>query len=479
MAYKTLISSIVVLMLCISLYSAVELYDYDESEELLAEYDELFWENKLSLTKAKKLNIIYYNDFNKNYNNRLYLLSQAEKLNSYFNLKEKESGRIFIDYHTSNWQFGFGNFKPTFGLGNSYSPTHKHRFIPKVTSHSPRDLQGAFGSYQNDYLQLNLFHSSTQINYRTNKEGANYLTYSADNQSKYIQSGLIITYILNSLELNFMSVLLDNEVEITQFHNKKSLFLLTTNIGYETDNLVLDYELTSHHDEYDHAAKIAFSQGDFSTTWNYKNLSKHSLNWINSGISNRYNSDAVIYSGENKLHLFNTDIQLGSTLKTPKDSNFWRTNVYCKLNIRQRLEYRISQDRFRDSYDANKRRYSHRIKANLFNYDSSSLNFTYSLHNKTYQTGVANMYQLDFKYKLSWATLKLNLKVLDNYKDEELVQDSESAVIATFYEFKEDAIISGEIKTKELHHFTLRSVLTKSLYHRRTDSLKLEVSYLL
>lgn len=479
MAYKSLISSIVALMLSITLYGAVELYDYEESEELLAEYDELFWESKLLLTEDKKLKITYYNDFNQKLKNRLYLLSQAEKIDSYFNIKEKESGRIFIDYHTSNWQVGFGNFKPTFGLGNSYSPAHKQRFIPKVTSYSPRDLQGAFGSYQNAYLKFDLFHSETHYNYKTTKEGANYLTYSADNQSKYSQSGLIFTYFLNSLELSIMSALLDNEVEISQFHNKRSLFLLASNIGYKADNFTLDYELTYHHAEYDHAAEITFSQGDFSTKWSYKNLSKHSLNWINSGISNRYNSDAVIYSGENKFHLFNTDIQLGSTLKTLKDSNFWRTNVYCKLSIRQKLEYKLSQDRFRDTYDANKCRYSHRIKANLFSYDNSSINFSYSLHNKTYQTGVANMYQLDFKQKLSWATLKLNLKVLDNYKDEELVQDSESAVIATFYEFKDDAIVSGEIKMMELHHFTLRSVLTKSLYHRKADSIKLEVSYLL
>lgn len=477
MTYKSLLCPIVALLLSLHLYSAVELYDYEESEEVLAEYEELFWENKFLLSEGKKLKITYYNDLNKKLKNRLLLSSKAETLDTYFNIKEQQTGKIFVDYHTSQWQLGFGSFRPTFGLGSSYYETRKQRFSPKVTSHSNRDLQGVFGSYHNDSYTLNLFHSTTKNNYKTNSEGENYLTYAADNESKYTQTGLIMAYSQDRIKVSMLSALLANEVRINQFHNEKSLLLLATNLGYKSDNLALNYELTYHRDEYDHAAKINFSQDDFSSVWTYKNLSEHSLNWINSGISNKYNSEAIVYSGENKFSLLDTDIQLGSTLKTLKNSNFWRTNIYCKLSYKKQLSYTLAQDKFRDAYDDDKCRYSHRIKARLFKFSDTTIDFTYSLHNKTYESGVANMYQLNVRHKFNWAAAKLNLKVLDNYKHEELVQDNENAVISTYYEFKEDALISGELKTKEMYRFSLRGMWTKSLYHKQADSVRIEVSY--
>ena len=477
MTYKSLLCPIVALMLSLHLYGAVELYDYEESAELVAEYEELFWENKLLLPKEKKLKITYYNDLPKKLKNRLFLTSKAETLDTYFNIKEQQTGKIFVDYHTSKWQLGFGSFRPTFGLGSSYYETRKQRFTPKVTSNSNRDLQGVFGSYHNDSCSLSIFHSTTKNNYKTNGEGQNYLTYAADNESKYTQTAMIMAYSQDRIKLSLLSALLANEVRITQFHNEKSLLLLASNLGYHSDNLALNYELTYHHDEYDHAGKIDFSQGDFSSVWTYKNLSQNSLNWINSGISNKYNSAAIIYSGENKFKLFETNIQLGSTLKTLKNSNFWRSNIYCKLSYKKQLSYTLAQDKFRDAYDDNKCRYSHRINAHLFKFSNTTFDFAYSLHNKTYESGVANMYQLSVKHKLNWAVAKLNLKVLDNYKQEELVQDSENAVISTYYEFKEDALISGEIKTKEKYSFSLRGMWTKSLYHKQADAVRIEVSY--
>ena len=98
MTYKSLLCPIVALMLSLHLYGAVELYDYEESAELVAEYEELFWENKLLLPKEKKLKITYYNDLPKKLKNRLFLTSKAETLDTYFNIKEQQTGKIFVDY---------------------------------------------------------------------------------------------------------------------------------------------------------------------------------------------------------------------------------------------------------------------------------------------------------------------------------------------------------------------------------------------
>ena len=89
------------------------------------------------------------------------------------------------------------------------------------------------------------------------------------------------------------------------------------------------------------------------------------------------------------------------------------------------------------------------------------------------------MYQIEYNITTNYGKLKLNLKVLDNYKNEEIIQDMDENIIATFYDISEDFLIFINYKSPEYKNFTLQGTLNQSMFNNKLNSVKIELSYLL
>jgi hypothetical protein len=292
------------------------------------------------------------------------------------------------------------------------------------------------------------------------------------------QSGFITSYLTDNLEFSFLSGLFRNDKELEQFNYKKSSYLFSAYVKYQYESLKLEYESDYQFSKLNHTGQVSFSQEDFSTTCFYQRISEHSLNWFNSGISNKYNNNTEIYSGKCSFPLYKFTFSLGSELKSNWEIRQWKSKSYLKTALYSKYSYRVIQEVYNDYQATKHTKYTHQVTAELFSFETSSITCRYSVNNKI-DSGVASAYQIDYKADTNLGKFRLNMKVIDNYKGEEVIQDNDQNIIATFYDLSEDYLILFNYQSKEYKHFKLSCSLIQSLYNNRINSAKIELSFLL
>ena len=480
MDYKTLIFCLLFLLSEGLVFASTEIYEYQEVDELI-EINNDSVEGKLlqDWSRCKIMLLNYRNDFKLTNNNRLIFRANLENSETYLHKQESEPFRIFnTTFQTNKWKLGFGSYRPVFGLGTIYKKSANKEYLNKITSKSSTDLQGVFGTYNFCSVKINIFLSRNDLNIAQDTDGKRKVVYYDSEKSCLEQSGFITSYFTEKLEFSLLSGFFKNDEELEQFNYKKGSYLFSVYTKYQYDSLKLEYESDYQFTKLNHIGQLSFYQDDFSTTCFYQKISEHSLNWFNLGISNKYNRNTDIYSGKCSFPLYKFAFSLGSELKNNWEINQWKSTSYLKMAIYSKYSYRVIQEVYNDYQVTKHTKYTHHIIAELFSFETSSITCSYSVNNKI-DSGVASNYQLDYKADTSFGKFRLNMKVVDNFKGEEVLQDNSDNIIATFYDLDEDCLVMFNYQSKEYKHLKLSCSLIQSLYNNKINSAKIELSFLL
>ncbi len=467
------------LLLLISLnllYSNTEIYDYQEEEELIEIRNNEVEERWLDAWTDNKLKINFRKDFLDSSNNRLFFHTQNKKISTQFYKQDK--ARIFAKYQSAKYSLGFGNYRPAFGLGSIYKRASTEDYLSKVLSKSQLDLQGFFSTYQLDSYKFSLFYSNSSLNTIIDSDGQRRIVYYDSDKIALKQSGLILSKNYDDFNLSLLTAQFTTSKQLKQLNNKERFLIFSSYATYQLENLDIRYETNYLFSRFSHSFWASFNRDYFETIWKYKSLPSYSLNWLNAGISNKYNTNSTLYSGECSVKLANLNLTLASELKSNQQINQWRSKSSVRLATVKKFSYLLQQEVYQDFQSIKQEKYTHTFKLKLFDFDNSNITFNYTLNNKE-KGGVANMYQVEFNGKAKYGKLQVNLKVLDNYKNEETVEDIDENIIATFYEYSEDFLILFNYQTPKFHNFLLKSSLIHSLYNDKVKSLRIELSFLL
>lgn len=479
MNYKNLFLCFFCLLIVNIGFATTELYEYEEVEELIEINNDSVEEELLQDWGMSKILLNYRNNFKLSFDNRFLACANLQNSEILIHKREQEEFRMFSTYQSNNWQLGFGSFRPVFGVGTIYKESTSKDYLNRVTSKSSTDLHGVFGSYDIDLVKISMFHSRNDLNIAQDSNGKRKVVYYNSEKSCLEQSGLITTYSQDNIKFSFLTALFNNDEELEQFNYEEHSYLLSGYAKYNYENLILEYQSDYQFSNFNHTVQVSFSQDDFSSTCFYKRIPNHSLIWFNSGISNKYNRNTEIYSAKcSFLLLSNSDLSLGSELKSNDRINQWKSRSYLELAIFKKYNYKIIQEVYND-YKANKhKKYTNIMTIELFAFSKSNITCRYTVNNKR-ELGVASSYQIDYKADTTLGKMRLMLKVMDNYKGEEVVQDISDNIIATFYDLSEDILVLLNYQSVEYKNFIIKCSLNQSLYNNKIDSAKIELSYLL
>lgn len=458
------------------LFANTDIYEYQEAEELIENFNDEVEAKKLQVWDMNKILLNYKHDFIISPSDQIFFQAKGDNSETLIHKREEEEIRLFANYQTSNYNLGFGYYRPTFGLGNIYLKNASKDYLNRILSRSKFDLQGVFSSYEINSLSWNLFYSKSDLNTTSDILGKERIVYYESEKSSWQHAGMIMTYEIEDLTIGLLTAHFASAESLEQLDYKKESWLLANYLKYHNDKLLLEYEVDYQFSDFIHSAKAQFTSGDLATTWLYKSIPDHSLNWLNSGISNKYNRNTTIYSGDCTFQLVKLDFSLGSELKSNSQNKQWRSKSFVKTAFTKSLKYQITQEIYRDYQASKHQKYSHKFTAELFKWENNKIIANYTCNNKK-QAGRAYIYQIEFKSQTDFGKLKLSLKALDNFKNEEIVQDLDASIIASFYDISEDLIIFFNYQTPEFKNFLLSSALTHSLYNHKLNSLKIELNY--
>lgn len=478
MPYRFLSLTVFLLLAFSNLVSTTEIYDYQNSTELIDRINDEIEEKELADLDERKIRVNYSNDFIISNTNKLYFQAKNTNLETYAQKKELNQLRVFAMYKSLNTKIGFGNYRPVFGLGNIYKQSSSRDYLPRARSSSNFDLQGIFASYQYLASKVQIIYSKNDLNTILDSEGKSRIVYYEAEKKPLEQLALMIKYKTDKLELGLLAAQFSTNRKLEQLANKENFLIFSNYLNYHLDNLDFSYEVDYEFADLTHKLQTKFSHDQFISTWEFQLLPNHSLNWFNSGISNKYNSNTKIFAGECSFPFSKLAFTLGSELKSNKKINHWRSKSYVETKYISRFSYKLQEEIYRDYQATKHEKYTHNIKVELFSFANANISLNYTLNNKK-NSSIANMYQIEYSHKFTYGKLKLNLKVLDNYKNEEIVEDIEANVIATFYEYAEDCLIFMTYQTPTCKNFQLKSSLIHSLYNNKLNSLKIELNYLL
>ena len=478
MNYRALLITLFLIMSVRSLCSDTEIYDYQEDEELIIKRNEEIEGKELESWSKRKISLNYRTDFVISNDSRLLFQAKNSNVETYFHKKEGEQLRVFAKYKIENKYLGVGYYRPVFGLGNIYKKSSTKDYLQRVMSKSNFDLQGLFGNYQIDSYKFNIFYSNNTLNTVIDCEGKQKIVYYESNKATLEQAGLIVSHISDAIEVSLLTSQFITNKRLEQFAYKKKFLLFANYIKFHKEKLELGYESNYEFSDLEHALWVRFQNDGFSSIWKYRSIPENSLNFFNSGISNKFNSNTEIYAGECSFVYQTYGLSIGSELKSNRKIDHWRSKAYLDFNSFNKINYRILQEIYRDYQAEKHEKYTHKVRVNLFDFSNSQLVFHYSLNNKK-NYSYANMYQIEYNITTNYGKLKLNLKVLDNYKNEEIIQDMDENIIATFYDLSEDFLIFINYKSPEYKNFTLQGTLNQSMFNNKLNSFKIELSYLL
>lgn len=478
MNYRILILIVFIPFIASSLLANTELYEYQELTELLERYENNVDEQEFKEFEQSNFLLKYRNDFLLSNDNRIFLSASNQNIETNFYKKEQERTRVFAKYYSDNTEVGFGSFRPVFGLGTIYKRSSTQDYLNKVFSTSDFDLQGIFASYHKNPYKLSLYYSKNTLNNAVDSEGNRSIVYYESTKSDLEQAGLIIKRDVKDVEIGLLTAQFSSSDKLKQFAFKKNFFLFSNYVKYENDNVDIRYETDFLFSKFTHNFWGRFKKDEFTSIWTFESIPNYSLNWLNSGISNKYNTNTEIYSGNCSFPIATLSFKVGSELKSNHKIKQWRSRTFSEIETSEKLSYKIVQEIYRDYSDIKHTKYTHRFKVNLFTFEDSKIEFNYTINNKL-NSGLAHMYQVEFDWKLAYGKLKTNLKVLDNYKNEEIVQDTDDNIIATFYDKSEDFMILLNYQSPNYRNFILASSFIYSIFNDRVNSLKIELSYLL
>ena len=478
MISKTLLVLLIALLTADNLIADPSVYDYEEIDELIEQSTIENESQELKDWHPSKVLLNIRNDFKLSNANRFIFKSDSDNLTAIVHKKESQAFRLYTRFQTDQIKLGLGSYRPSFGLGNTYKKARNTGFINRALSTSQLDLKGIFLSYKMLFSEISLFYSRTNLNTINVVEDSWKLVYYDGEKCELEQYGVISKVKFEDFKINFLTSLYKTEKSLEQFAWDKESILWATFVEYKKENYSLQYEGSHYKKDIGHFLKTEFCLEDFSTTWTYQEIPSHSLNWINTGITNLYNANTTIYSGHCSFPLNSIDFTLGSELKLNKKIKQWRSCSYLKINPSKEISYQIIQDKYKDSKAIIQEKYTQKISYKAFTFSSSELKVSYSVNNKK-NSGIANMYQVDYNLRSNVGLVRVNLKVLDNYKNEEMVQDIDDNIIATFYDYSEDVLLSLHYNSKKKHNFILGGSLIQSLYNSKINTLKIELSFLL
>ena len=361
-------------------------------------------------------------------------------------------------------------------MGNIYKQYSNKNFEQKTFSTSQLDLSGLFLSYQFKFSEVSFFHSKTDLNTaRDSEENLQVVFYDSEKHSLE-QSGLSAKLSFENVSVSLLTANYKTDCRIGQFDNKKQSYLISSFINYEQNNYNLSYETNYQFSEFNHFFLAKFTNDFLTTSWIYRQIPAHSLNWLSSGITNKFNANTRIYAGKWSFCLGKINFSLGSELKSNKKIKHWRSRSFVKLAKDNKVSYQLQQDVYRDYQASQHKKYTHRFACELFSFTNSDIFFSYTVNNKS-SSGLANMYQIHYNLSGILGDVRMNFKVLDNYRNEEIVEDINENILATFYDFSQDMLISLRFKSRDYQNVVFIGSLTQSLYNNKLDSFKIELSY--
>ncbi|MBI9032522.1 hypothetical protein JEZ13_11060 [bacterium] len=478
MDYRSRFLWLVLLIITCNLILASEIYDYQEIDELIEKENNEIEEKLFKPWQSQSLVINYRYEFCNKDANRFYFHTDLDDSQALLYKKENLPIRIFASYKTDKLNLGFGSYRPAFGLGNIYKKYTNQSFLNKAGATSQLDLRGAFLNYQASLGKLSVFYSNTDVNTALDSEGQRKIVYYPSDPESLVQSGLIATMNFDNLLISVLTARYKTSSELEQLSHQVKSYLFSSFLQYEHESYSLNYETNYHFSELSHYFKAKFINEFLTSEIIFQDLPEHSLNWFNSGISNKFNANTRLYSINSSFALATIDVSMGAELKSNHEINHWTSKSFIEFSKNKQISYYLQQDLYRDYQNTEHEKYTHKLACKLFDFSNSQIKFSYTLNNKE-SSGIANMYQVNYDLKGEYGYLRLNLKVLDNYKNEEIVQDIDENIIETFYDFSEDVIISLNFRSKKYKNFIFKGNLIHSLYNENLSSLKLELSYLL
>ncbi len=469
---------IIIFIIHVSVYADTSIYDYEEKDELIDRINNGIEQTLYEVWSNKRLFLTYRTDLCASYENQYLASYQTSNVDFKFRQQGNDHSRLYMSLAQDNYNFGFGSYETSFGLGNIYHKNSKEHFNDKVFSSSSLDQNGLFLAYNTINYGLDLFYSVNNINTIVKDDLTRKIVYYDSNKSQIKQYGIKTSYSFSCLAVDLLYTNFRTDSYIEDFANKKSSSLFSYYLDYHKSFIKLAYEGNYQFDNFAYAFLSSFSRDDFEITWKYKKLPEKSLAWYSSGISNKYNSNTEIIAGFIEFPLFMMKFKLAYEVKSNNRISEWSSKEYLQMSNLNKFKYRLTKEVYKDYQAEKHEKYSHLINAEIMKFSNSNISINYLLNTKK-ESGLAHRYKLNYNLKTRIGLFKSSLTILDNYKNEEIVQDLDQRIIATFYKYSEDLIIAFKFKTKDFHNISLQCNLLHSLYNNRLNSFRIDLNFLL
>ncbi len=467
------------LFLCSSiLYCNSLIYEYYNPDEFIDEMKNTELESSYQEWNEKDIFINFTTDLKVNYDDKIFLQYRTSNFDLRFHNRAKQNARLFTSYKNNKIRFAFGSFMPSFALGNIYKKDLNVNFKQKVSSNSQFDLSGALLEYLGDNLSSMVFYSNSKLNFESNHENENFLVYEKNDKNNFEQYGILAYYTLSNFKLGLMYSYFANEVELQQFSNRKTTSLISTYYHYKYSSFNLQYENNYQFRKMCHNIEAKIDDEEYNFTCSYKKIPSKSLSWLSSGLTNKYNANTEITSINFIFPIYSTSCSLFSQLKSNHKINQWSNRSYIELTNKSLLKYRLTQEIYQD-YQAHKnKKITHRISTEIMSFKKTKIDLSYLVNNKK-EVGFAHKYVINYRSDTFIGRFNLSCTFLDNYRNEEILEDVDQNILASFYSYSDDIIFAINYQSNTIKNTYIKCKLLQSLNNNKLNSVKIELNYLL